>query len=233
MKKIFLVLITIFTISCNQEKTRYYKNIDSGEIFTENEYSNLSAEIAKKYKTDTLDLKIFFNLKKSYNSKDSIIQFFGLDVRLGENYILISSGKEKIYDLIGKDLPNFELKTLDNQLIEKKDILNKPTLINFWFTQCSPCVEEIPKLNRLKQKYADKVNFIAITFDKENELSDFLTKTEFDFTQVLDAENYINEIGISAYPKNIFIDKNGKIRLIENGLSNNFEAFEKYINDLL
>lgn len=233
MKKIFLVLITIFTISCNQEKTRYYKNIDSGEIFTEKEYSNLSAEIAKKYKTDTLDLKIFFNLKKSYNSKDSIIQFFGLDVRLGENYILISSGKEKIYDLIGKDLPNFELKTLDNQLIEKKDILNKPTLINFWFTQCSPCVEEIPKLNRLKQKYADKVNFIAITFDKENELSDFLTKTEFDFTQVLDAENYINEIGISAYPKNIFIDKNGKIRLIENGLSNNFEAFEKYINDLL
>jgi len=233
MKKIYTLLITLILISCNQEKTTYYKNIDSGEILTELEYSNLGNEIAEKYGNDSLDLKIEFSLKKNYSSKDSLIQPFGIDVRIGENYIISSSNRDKIYELIGESLPDFELKTINGTFISKTDILQKPCLINFWFTQCPPCIEEIPDLNRLKEQYSDKVNFIAITFDNKMELSDFLKKTKFDFIHIIDAQNYIDNIGVRAFPKNVFIDKNGKIKLIENGLSNNYEQFEKYLNDLL
>ncbi|MBI9041828.1 TlpA disulfide reductase family protein [Lutibacter sp.] len=233
MKKILIVMVLIIFSSC-KEKTLYYKNIDSGKIYTESEFSNLGKTIIEKYRIDSLvDLKINRSLKKRYSKNDSIIQPFGLDVRVGENYIISTSNKDKIYDLIGQNLPEFELKTINDKFISKTDILDKPCLINFWFTQCQPCIEEIPELNRLKEKYSDRVNFIAITFNDKTELNNFLKQTKFDFIQIINAQEYIDEVGIRAFPKNVFIDKIGKIRLIENGLSGNFEQFEKYLNNLL
>jgi len=232
MKKISIVIILIILLSC-REKTLYYKNLDSGEIYTESEFSNLGKTIAEKYKKDSLDLKINFSLKKKYSKKDSLIQPFGLDVRVGENYIISSSNRDKIYELIGIDLPFFELKSITDSLLTKNDIIGKPSLINFWFTDCPPCVKEIPELNRLKEKYSDKINFIAITFDNKKDVLDLLEKTDFNFIQIINAQDYIDQIGIRAYPKNVFIDKTGKIRLIEGQFFENLETIEKYLDKLL
>ena len=64
-------------------------------------------------------------------------------------------------------MANFNLQTIDSQNISFSDIKNKPTIINFWFTSCKPCVEEMPVLNKLVKKYSDKVNFISITPDNK------------------------------------------------------------------
>jgi len=232
MKKILIVLILMISLSCT-EKTLYYKNLDSGEIYTELEFSNLRKTIGEKYISDSLDLKISYSLKKKYSKKDSMIQPFGLDVRVGENYIISSSNRDKIYELIGMELPFFELKSITDNLLTKNDILGKPSLINFWFTDCSPCIKEIPELNRLKEKYTDKVNFIAITFDNKKDVLDLLEKTDFKYTQIINAQEYIDKIGVRAYPKNVFLDKTGKIRLIEGQFPENLESIEKYLDKLL
>ena len=222
----------MISLSCT-EKTLYYKNLDSGEIYTELEFSNLRKTIGEKYISDSLDLKISYSLKKKYSKKDSMIQPFGLDVRVGENYIISSSNRDKIYELIGMELPFFELKSITDNLLTKNDILGKPSLINFWFTDCSPCIKEIPELNRLKEKYTDKVNFIAITFDNKKDVLDLLEKTDFKYTQIINAQEYIDKIGVRAYPKNVFLDKTGKIRLIEGQFPENLESIEKYLDKLL
>ena len=116
---------------------------------------------------------------------------------------------------------NASLKSTNAKTVSKR-------LINFWFTDCPPCVKEIPELNRLKEKYNDKVNFIAITFDDKEDVMDLLEKKDFKFIQIINSQDYINEIGIKAYPKNVFIDKEGKIRLIEGQLTENLKNFEKY-----
>ena len=38
-------------------------------------------------------------------------------------------------------------------------------LVNFWATWCAPCVEELPQLQKLQQKYASKLTVIAVNED--------------------------------------------------------------------
>jgi thiol-disulfide isomerase/thioredoxin len=58
----------------------------------------------------------------------------------------------------------------------------KPTLIN-WFTNCAPCIEEIPVLNKIMNDNKDRFNFVAITFDDKEKVSKLL-KRKFDFTHM-------------------------------------------------
>jgi cytochrome c biogenesis protein CcmG, thiol:disulfide interchange protein DsbE len=96
-------------------------------------------------------------------------------------------------------------------------------LVNIWYTQCKPCVEEIPVLNKIKTKFNDKINFVSLTFNAKNEVLHFLNNHEFSFTHLVNASAFIKEIEIVSFPINIFIDKNGIIKNVDNGIP--------YIND--
>ncbi|MFY0483882.1 TlpA family protein disulfide reductase [Flavobacterium sp. PLA-1-15] len=105
----------------------------------------------------------------------------------------------------------------------KGDYLDgKPTFINFWFTRCPPCIEELPLLNKLKAKYGDKVNFISITFDDKKKVDDFLKKHKFDYMHITDSEKQIDALNISGFPTNMILDKDGVIRTL-NGAVNEFQ----------
>ena len=115
--------------------------------------------------------------------------------------------KEAIYDLIGKELPEFDLLNINGQKVNSNLLKGKPTLINFWFDSCAPCIEEIPILNEIKSNLKD-VNFIAITFQDKNQVSEFLEQKEFNFTHLIGAEDYLNSFGLFGYPKTLLLDKN-------------------------
>ena len=126
------------------------------------------------------------------------------------------------------------------------DFKGKPTFITFWFTQCAPCIKELPALKDLKNRYGNKVNFLAITFNNKKEVESFLEKREFDYKHIIDAQEFINEIGLNTYPRNIFLDKNGVVQSIKNEIpykkvmkSNkpvlefDLSEYEKQLNNLL
>ena len=59
--------------------------------------------------------------------------------------------KEQIYDFENKEIPPFELKDIDGKFVKSEHLKGKPTIINFWFSTCEPCLLEIPALNELKK----------------------------------------------------------------------------------
>lgn len=92
----------------------------------------------------------------------------------------------------------------------------------------------LPILNLLLVKYDNKVNFISITRENYELARKFFNKHDSNLIKVVDATNLIDTLGISAYPKNILLDKYGIIKIIEGGLSKYSEAklfdeIEKYI----
>jgi thiol-disulfide isomerase/thioredoxin len=89
----------------------------------------------------------------------------------------------------------------------------KPTLINLWFTNCAPCIEEIPVLNKIMNDNKDRFNFVAITFDDKEKVSKLLLKRKFDFTHIVNSLNSLKNY-FEGYPVNIFLDENGIIREI-------------------
>lgn len=120
------------------------------------------------------------------------------------------------YELKGKQLPSFELTLLNGEKILSSSLQGKPTVINFWFTACAPCIKEMPSLNELKEKFGNKVNFIAITYENEEEVSSFLERKKFDYIHIINANNYCREkIGLMSYPKTLILDKELKIVQVE------------------
>ncbi|MFV0305012.1 MAG: TlpA family protein disulfide reductase [Moheibacter sp.] len=104
--------------------------------------------------------------------------------------------------------------------LEKKKHFDdsKPTFINFWFTNCPPCVEEIPSLNELQVFYGEKVNFIAITFDDKEKVKKFLNKFDFQLFHIVNAEKFIDKLKISSFPTNFILNKNQELEFIEGSL---------------
>ena len=233
--KNFYIFLSLFMLlfSCTTEKTNYYKNLDSGEVYNETEFVNFEISLKEKYKNDSLPVQTVFYYKKSYQAYDSLIQPFGLSVRVGEKYVITFSENRGIYSLLEQKLPEFELKTFDHQTITSQSLTGKPTLLNFWFIDCPPCISEMPELNILREKFKNDVNFIAITFESKDEVQEFLTKKEFDFIHIVDAQNFLDTLGVKAFPKNVFIDRNLNIRYIESGLDTNHFMYENHLNEML
>lgn len=119
---------------------------------------------------------------------------------------------------------------------ETKDIYGYPytqeifqdyelTMVNVFATWCSPCVAEIPDLEKLHNTMADRgVNVVGVVLDVLNEKGELdqdvlkraqllAEQTGATYTFLLPDDTYMNGrlIGIEAIPETFFVDKNGNI----------------------
>ena len=96
----------------------------------------------------------------------------------------------------------------------KSNFKNQVTVINFWATWCRPCIEEIPSLNRLKDKMAGlPFELISINYAEDKKtIQEFMDKVQVDFPVLLDPQgNFAKQWNVIAYPSTFVIDKNGNI----------------------
>jgi len=136
------------------------------------------------------------------------------------------------YELkIGKLFPSISVETAKGKWSSDQE--NKIIVINWWATSCLPCVEEMPGLNELVNKYPkDKVEFIAIVWDKENH-SKFLSKHQFNYEQGYGNKD-ISQLFGETFPRHIIVNKNGVILFNKHGGSKDIDLeLEKVINKYL
>ncbi len=83
-------------------------------------------------------------------------------------------------------LPDFEYVTMKGEKVSSKSLAGKVIVLNFWFIACKPCVAEMPMLNDMVQQYKDKpeVVFLALSFDKCDQVKQFLEKTKFNYQAI-------------------------------------------------
>lgn len=166
-----------------------------------------------KATTLILFLLLFVNASKilaqskddPYNSKDEMAK-------------MLIARANAFNSLVGQELPHFELELVNGTILQSESLKGKPTVINFWFIYCAPCIEEMPILNAVKKEFGDKVNFVAITYHNEKEIHEFLDYTDFDFIHAANAADYIKTIGMNGYPKTLILDENLVIKSIHKGI---------------
>ena len=113
----------------------------------------------------------------------------------------------------GKTIPDFEFTDRSGNTISKSNTSGDILVINTWFVKCKPCVMEIPELNDLVEKYKENSNiqFLAVTFDSDDEINSFLEREKFDFNIITNQMSFLQKIQIMSYPTNIIVDPEGKI----------------------
>ena len=120
--------------------------------------------------------------------------------------------------------PSFEGKDLDGNEVKSDELFsaNAVTVVNFWFTTCSPCVGELGELDALNKELADKggalIGVNAFTLDGDEtaiaEAKEVLAKKGAAYQNVYfdsDGEAGKFTANIFAYPTNYVIDRNGNI----------------------
>tara|TARA_B110000211_G_C13855850_1_gene454256 strand:+ start:27 stop:773 length:747 start_codon:yes stop_codon:yes gene_type:complete len=225
MKKEFLT-IAFFLFSIFIFSQEYYIINGKKEILTKFQLEEIILKKNKilkenSSKDDTHIFSVKYKIIETIKKSDSIINKVRYDIKYE------STKNEKIYSLENKKIPELNLKNLKSKKVKLNDLKGKVTFINLWFTNCFPCVNEIPLLNILQKKYKKDVNFIAITFDSKEKVEKFLTKKKFNFEHLINAKNYLKkELGNISYPKIIILDKDGIINYISGGIPSEYD-YEK------
>lgn len=214
-KSLFPLLLLIAELSFGQ--TYYTFNSDSlfSELAVRAKFEEVLKTLPKKY---FLTPTVYHRIIKH----DSIINYISFiakksdSIKSNSKFELVFE-QDSVFLLLNKKLPEFELKDLNGNKFSSFQLIGKPTLLNYWAIYCAPCVAEIPELNKLKEKYGDRMNFIALTENicKDDDLIEFTGKHPFNFILLENAEFYKKSLKIRAIPRNLFIDKEGYIRYIQ------------------
>ena len=93
----------------------------------------------------------------------------------------------------------------------------KITIINFWGTWCTPCVNELPYFDRIATEYKDSVNVIAIHTNMiadtaPNFIKQYYSNSNIIFAHDLENEEYYKKLGgRDTYPYTVVLNSSGKI----------------------
>ena len=120
--------------------------------------------------------------------------------------------------------PAFEGKDLDGNTVKSDELFsaNAVTVVNFWFTTCSPCVGELGDLDALNKELADKggalIGVNAFTLDGDetaiSDAKDVLAKKGATYQNVyFDSSSPAGAFtaNIFAFPTTYVVDRNGNI----------------------
>lgn len=134
---------------------------------------------------------------------------------------------------IGKHFPIENYKNQNGENFKSDYLKGKTTFINFWSTTCEPCIDELPYLNKLKEKLGSKVKFIAITHDNNEKVEKFMIKHEFNFQHITDSLKELQTyFKLIRNPMTFVIDKNGNIQEITGTIDESkFEMLIKILNE--
>ena len=131
---------------------------------------------------------------------------------------------------IGDLCHGYDLEIIDETGILAETIdptaTGKITIVNFWGTWCTPCVNELPYFDQIASDYADSVTVIAVHTHMVVDTAPAYIASHYPDSKLVFAKDYpIDEIGLvggyytalggrGTFPYTVVLDENGIIRNI-------------------
>ncbi len=115
---------------------------------------------------------------------------------------------------IGTAAPDFTVQD-DDRKVTLSELRGKVVVLNFWATWCAPCVEEMPSLVQLQQRFKDKsLTVVGVSIDVDGDAyHKFLKDYKIDFLTVRDPDQKTSNLyGSFKWPETYIIDRNGTVR---------------------
>ncbi len=117
--------------------------------------------------------------------------------------------------------------------LTERDVKGELILVDFWASWCKPCLEALPKIEKVWEKYKGKgLSVVSISVDTNpNDWIKFIEKNPMKWTSLIgNGQEITQRYNFQYIPHLILADKNGKI--LQNGIDIEKldELIEKNIN---
>lgn len=154
---------------------------------------------------------------------------------------LLALAPFSLHGATGKPAPVFKLKDVNGKSYDLQPHIGKSVVVvNFFATWCAPCQAELPMLQRLHEKYADKgLEVVVVSIDDPKsaaKVKPLVREQRYTFDVLLDTQTKV----VSIYnPKKVVpftsvIDKSGNLVAEKFGFQPGDEVkFEKELQTLL
>jgi cytochrome c biogenesis protein CcmG, thiol:disulfide interchange protein DsbE len=113
-----------------------------------------------------------------------------------------------------KVLPDIKLQDFDGKKVASDALKGNILLLDFWATWCGPCIAEVPMLNKLQEKYADKgLKVIGVTMASGDakEVKPFVGRAKMKYTILMGDDDQAYDFNIIGFPTTYLVTKDLKI----------------------
>jgi thiol-disulfide isomerase/thioredoxin len=106
--------------------------------------------------------------------------------------------------------------------------------LNFWATWCAPCVAELPEIQKLYEKYGDRVAFMLVTNESPEVVKAFMEKHGYVLPVFYMGTTPPQALAHNSLPTTFIISRDGKVVTRKKGAAKwNSRATEKIFEGLL
>ncbi len=113
---------------------------------------------------------------------------------------------------IGKPAPQFVM-TDGVETVDLSKLRGQVVVLNLWASWCAPCVEELPSLLEMQQKFPG-IKVVAVSLDQDDDVyRKFLSQHAVNLKTVRDPDGKVNALyGTAQIPETYVIDRQGILR---------------------
>lgn len=112
--------------------------------------------------------------------------------------------------------PAVNFVTIEGEKLALEALRGKVVLINFWATDCSVCLKEMPQMSATYRKYQSRgmeAVFIAMPYDRPDHVLAYAQRNALPFKVALDVQGELTRAfgGVRFTPTTFVVDKRGVI----------------------
>lgn len=113
--------------------------------------------------------------------------------------------------------PSFQLASIDGSQVGLEDLKGKYLYVDIWATWCRPCLQQLPAMKELEEKYRDQnIEFVSISIDSDRDKGKWqkmVRDKQMAGVQLFAGKgtSFQRDYEISSIPKFLIIGKDGEI----------------------
>ena len=128
----------------------------------------------------------------------------------------LCDGRMAKLQLVNQTAPALRSESTIGKIVDLGELKGKVVLVDFWATNCPPCIKEFPRLKQLYADYHAKgLEVIGVSLDEEREIVDrFQTKWQLPWPLVVSIQGrgpIRTRYRVETIPSMFLVDKTGKV----------------------
>lgn len=119
---------------------------------------------------------------------------------------------QKVGTQKGNRAPDFTLTSLQEEEVTLSDFRGKKVFLNFWASNCPPCREEMPDIEKLHQEFEEIEVLTVNVGESTGKINSFLMETDLQLPVLLDKDNQVAmDYLVRFIPTTYILDEEGII----------------------